>query len=176
MRLYKQKIADDKLAEEKRLEQIEYDNLNKRKQLRVSQLQEFGFTFEYNTRCHKYEDLVVSAVDVAEQSEADWIDIIKILQERVDGLLSLKLLAKRLQEDADRMEIANKAIADKQLADERAAHQAQEALSTASDEVKWESYINQLKMIVYPPFESRMYREMVAIANEKIAEIITLNK
>lgn len=176
MRLYKQKIADDKAAELAKEAQAEIDKHYKISELRRDQLREIGFGFDPRTQYHKYMEIIISEVDLKCQPHTDWNEIIKEAKEKISFELSKIELAKKLQDDADATIALNKAIADKKAADELAEQLAKEEMATASDEIKWNHFIEQLDNLTYFPFESKKYKNYINTANTLLAQISKLDK
>jgi len=103
-----------------------------------------------------YEETGYTGIALSEMEAAVWQGI---------------LMAARTQfNDAAQLKLKEKQALEKQQAELRQA----EELAKASDKEKWQSLVTELGKIEFPQARSGQYRKLIAIAKEKIEEIVNL--
>lgn len=180
-------------AEEDRKQQEDADKLLKQKEAqekkdakinaRCSQLQALGLLFDFSDNHYKGYDCFVPTLDISFHSDEKWDELIEKItphisrikeeeaQKKLDDIERQKQIA---AEDAAKKE--RERFAEEQRLAEIKKQQEEEKrveeLAQASDRDKWSDFLSQLNKLSIPEMRSGQYRKRIAIAKEKLEEII----
>jgi hypothetical protein len=134
--------------------------LEKRKTERETELRRIGMQWILERKEYWFEDTSVSAKEVAELEDADWMELFTTTQNNI--IAAKNRIAK---------EIADKAIADKAEQDRKDEELRKENLAAQKDAVKWDDFIVRLREMELPEMTGRNYKARVNKVRDFIASL-----
>jgi hypothetical protein len=174
----KQEEADRIIREKEeaqRLEQERIENekrkvLAERKSNRIQQLRSIGFNYDGF-------DFVFGSITIT-QDQIDgvegWESFVTDIAAKVTVIKEEQAKKRQAEIEQARKEAADKALREKQEADARALQEQEERIAQASDRVKWNSVMDQLRSIAIPEMKSAKNKKLRAAVRQSIEETMTM--
>jgi hypothetical protein len=168
----KDRVAQEKLAEQVRLSNEAAAKDKKRINDRCAQLVSLGMKFNGQHGCYAFEDVNVdNATEICLFDDAEWDAIIdKItpaIAERKQAAEQKAIEAKIIADKA----IADKAIEDKKKQDEADEIARKNELAKKGDQAVWSDFISRLKAIAFPEMKSDDFKIKVEEVQEYISSL-----
>ena len=169
-----QKIKDDQKRLKDLEDKIELDRkkaIRERSRKRALDLEEIGFTYNFQTDKHELKSLEVEPQTIMDFSEEAWEKLVDEMIPEVERINKEIQAEKEQQQKIRDEQIRQKAIQDQKDKDENDRIKKQEEEDRATDKQKVHNFIKKINELEFPSVKSRHFREKLNIIREKFEEI-----
>lgn len=187
------KRQQEKLEKEKREAEEERERLAEQERQRIFNersifLKNLGMTFDFSNNSYSYvgeeTEIHIGLHEIKTSNPEEWEELtrhIPLTISKDKDLKEQKRLAfieeqkKKAAEEAVEQERAARRKQEEDEAEQKrlAAIAEQERIDNASDAEKWQIFVSALKAIPIPQMKAKKHRDKVAMASEKIEEILS---